>query len=279
MTEPDHNDLEQYLAGGSRVSRDYEALGQEQPPAALDSRILAEAAAGVGVKKARRRPAFWWLRPAALAATVLVSLSIVVRLGEFPRLKSSAPVKSAAPAVQVQVLPPRAVAEAEAPAAAPAPAPSPVIAEPHALAGNLANEPAMRPAPSSDAKAATDAMTSTVMALARKEARQDTPLAVSAMAAFTPAAMERAMTAIRSRVGEPVAHENAQSNVLARLPETVGGAAGKIVADHSAADARLREVLTRYDDGKLDAAAAALADFARDFPADPITLMLTSPPE
>ena len=84
MTGPDDKDLEKYLAGGSRVSRDYDALGQEQPPAGLDSRILAEAAAAVGVKKTRRRPPLWWLRPAALAATVLVSLSILLRLGEFP---------------------------------------------------------------------------------------------------------------------------------------------------------------------------------------------------
>lgn len=270
MTGPDDKDLEKYLAGGSRVSRDYDALGQEQPPAGLDSRILAEAAAAVGVKKTRRRPPLWWLRPAALAATVLVSLSILLRVGEFPRLRPSAEVNTTAPLVQVEVLPPSVVAENEAPAAAPSWPPPGEFAAPEPPAQELAREQVAKRVLPADATSAVTLMSQERKAEIKEMPPRSTP-------SFTPKAVERAMVAIRLRLGEPAAHANGQMSSLARLPEA--GVVGKTEAGNAAADARLREILALYDDGNLEVASAGLADFARDFPADPLTLSLTSSPE
>lgn len=82
MTEPDDRELQDYLKGGSRLSRAYRQAGNETPPPELDEAILARARA-----EARRKPDWGRaLAPYALAASVLLGLNLAWNIHqEAPR--------------------------------------------------------------------------------------------------------------------------------------------------------------------------------------------------
>ena len=66
------------VRGADQVSRAYQAANfDEEPPAELDHAILAAA------KRQRRRPLASYMPPLALAATVVLSISLVFRSGEL----------------------------------------------------------------------------------------------------------------------------------------------------------------------------------------------------
>ena len=66
------------LRGADQVSRAYRAANfDEEPPAELEREILAAA------RRHRRRPLASYLPPLALAATVVISISLVFRSGEL----------------------------------------------------------------------------------------------------------------------------------------------------------------------------------------------------
>lgn len=70
------NEPDEVLPGSDQVSDAYRAASfDEAPPAALDRSILAEAA------RSNRRSLFSFLPPLALAATVVLSVSLVMRSG------------------------------------------------------------------------------------------------------------------------------------------------------------------------------------------------------
>ncbi len=66
--------LDDYLRGDSPLSRVYRETGREEPPAHLDAAILAQAKAAVGTH--RRKPR--WFMPLSLAATVVLSVGVVL---------------------------------------------------------------------------------------------------------------------------------------------------------------------------------------------------------
>lgn len=88
MSAPDPNldkHVDDLLAGRSELSRRYRAGSTEQPPAALDQRVLTQAAAAVG-KDARIAPVptrsrARWMVPFAVAATVLLSFAVFREAG------------------------------------------------------------------------------------------------------------------------------------------------------------------------------------------------------
>ncbi|MGI9259708.1 MAG: hypothetical protein ACR2QQ_12815 [Gammaproteobacteria bacterium] len=70
------NEPDEVLPGSDQTSEAYRAAGfDEAPPAALDRAILAEAA------RSNRRSLFSFMPPLALAATVVLSVSLVMRSG------------------------------------------------------------------------------------------------------------------------------------------------------------------------------------------------------
>lgn len=100
------------LPGAEQVSRAYQAAKfDEEPPAELDRVILAAA------RRQRHRPLASYLPPLALAATVVLSISLVLRSGV---LNEDAEIISddAAPATGVRAVPISAVRELEEPIAA-----------------------------------------------------------------------------------------------------------------------------------------------------------------
>lgn len=70
---PDDRELEQYLQGGSELSRRYREASGETPPPELDEAILAQARSEL-----RRRPlgVNRWLAPVALAASVVLGINL-----------------------------------------------------------------------------------------------------------------------------------------------------------------------------------------------------------
>jgi len=130
MTRPDDRELEQYLEGGSKLSRRYrEASGETSPPD-LDETIRARARAEL-----KRQPSLnRLLAPVALAASVVLGVNLAWNVYQ------AAPAPGEAPAVGeesrddafVPEAPPPAEPQARnaAPAApSPRPAPEPEIAE------------------------------------------------------------------------------------------------------------------------------------------------------
>lgn len=88
--------LDEYLRGDSPLSRAYRETGREEPPAHVDAAILAQAKAAVGARRSKPR----WFMPLSLAATVVLSIGVVLLLSregvtpvpmETPVLKPTTP--------------------------------------------------------------------------------------------------------------------------------------------------------------------------------------------
>jgi hypothetical protein len=79
----DDADVQAFLDGNSPLSERYQALGREQPPADLDARILARAEQAARVVPLER-PTRRWGAALAVAATLLLCVSLVVNLSIRP---------------------------------------------------------------------------------------------------------------------------------------------------------------------------------------------------
>ena len=77
MTERKKDDrlLDEYLRGDSPLSRAYRETGREEPPAHLDAAILAQAKAAAAPRRGSKPR---WLMPLSLAATVVLSIGVVL---------------------------------------------------------------------------------------------------------------------------------------------------------------------------------------------------------
>jgi hypothetical protein len=73
-------EFEVFLTGESELADRYTELGREEPPPELDAQILAEARNAAKVHRVEFGPRGGWLKPVALAATVLLSLSLVMNI-------------------------------------------------------------------------------------------------------------------------------------------------------------------------------------------------------
>jgi hypothetical protein len=92
MTEhmpPDDRELEQYLKGGSKLSRRYRDASSESAPPELDEAILAQARAEL-----RRKPAGInrWLAPVALAASLVLGVNLAWNVYQAQPVPGGAPV-------------------------------------------------------------------------------------------------------------------------------------------------------------------------------------------
>lgn len=81
MNAPDDRELERYLQGGDSVSRAYAELKSERPTPALDQAVLAKAKAALRPPPhARGKRYFGWPALTAIAATMLLSFTLVMRV-------------------------------------------------------------------------------------------------------------------------------------------------------------------------------------------------------
>jgi hypothetical protein len=82
VSEPiDIKALDEYLKGGSDISQRYRELGREDVPPDLDRRVLDEARAAVASGGRRSRSWLRWGAPVALAASVVLAVTIVIESG------------------------------------------------------------------------------------------------------------------------------------------------------------------------------------------------------
>ncbi|HKQ13276.1 MAG TPA: hypothetical protein VJT80_07555 [Steroidobacteraceae bacterium] len=82
MSEPiDIKALDEYLKGGSDISQRYRELGREDVPPELDRRVLDEARVAVAKGGGRSRSWLRWGAPVALAASVVLAVTIVIESG------------------------------------------------------------------------------------------------------------------------------------------------------------------------------------------------------
>ena len=128
--------LDEYLRGDSVLSRAYRETGREEPPVHLDAAILAQAKAAV-VSRRSGKPR--WFMPLSLAATVVLSVGVVLLMSRegvtpvpmetpspMPDALVSKPTAPTAPAVieKAPVVTPKAtVAPKEVPVVTPKEAP------------------------------------------------------------------------------------------------------------------------------------------------------------
>lgn len=81
MTERKKDDrlLDEYLRGDSPLSRVYRETGKEEPPAHVDAAILAQAKAAITTHRGGKPR---WLMPLSLAATVVLSVGVVLLMSK-----------------------------------------------------------------------------------------------------------------------------------------------------------------------------------------------------
>ena len=127
--------------GQDRLAQVYRAGPPEQPPAALDEKILAAAREAVATAATPRRPRSYWLAPLATAAVVVLSLGVVLLLSEQGELNHGGngyPVPVEAPSA-----PPAMLAEKATEPPAPAAAARPKAASPAASTVGVASLPSV----------------------------------------------------------------------------------------------------------------------------------------
>ena len=76
----DDKEFEAFLTGESELTDRYAELGHEEPPPELDAYILAKARKAAKIHQAEFGPRGGWLKPVALAATLLLSFSLVMKI-------------------------------------------------------------------------------------------------------------------------------------------------------------------------------------------------------
>lgn len=83
MSDPiDIKALDEYLQGGSDISRRYREIGSEAVPPELDRRVLDEARAAVASSSGgRSRSWLRWSAPLAIAASVVLVVTVVIESG------------------------------------------------------------------------------------------------------------------------------------------------------------------------------------------------------
>jgi hypothetical protein len=106
----DESVLDEYLEGGSKLSRLYQGDATEQPPAELDARIRAEAKRAVAPPAHVGHGPFsrHWMVPTSLAAVVVLSVSVVLLIPD-PVLESDMAGRMPAPDAAVSTPPPASV--------------------------------------------------------------------------------------------------------------------------------------------------------------------------
>ena len=258
---PDDGDLDAFLAGsGPERAAWQKASGASGPPPALDAAILAVAQAAV-VPAARARPLLRRRRvqwPLALAATVVLGMSLVFNLREAPELRGHE--IAAAPAAGKAVV----IAEQQAAAAAPStPMAAPALPRQEADAAKSVDElrraqPAAAkatPAPARAPRAAEPVLNSAEPA----EMKASAPPPTAAPAAEPPPAFDMAQDdAIPAGAGM---HAEARASSTAALP----------TADGEAAMARQQQATAKRADARARSAMAAesMAAAPSPMPASP----------
>ncbi len=298
-------EFEEYLAGKSVLSDRYAQLDEELPSGDIDDRILGEAERAVKVTtltpKAGQRN---WMVPAALAATVLLSFSLVMRIvtdaprgiepdALFDLEQESGDDGASAEAKAQDQLASTDTSERAEPERDRADAGSiegmqvttyGAFAEGQAIAPETVGR-ANEPRPAAPAKTDTD---------------QTSPLAKKEMAALATttapgaaASLDQMIGLIRERLSseeslagkrsldeaEVPAADAIDGNSMQRMmaaPSSIASDSGEPddQAEIPSAGIWLEDILWRYDSGDIESAAQSIVEFRRSYPDHPVSTLL-----
>ena len=267
--------FEEYLAGNSPVSRTYAGLGDEGPSPELDARVLAEAETAVKVRSLPTRNKLRrWTIPLAVAATVMVSFSLVMsivsevekplsgrkNLNDVAERRAMADEEQAFTSVE-SMQPGRGQAGlAES---------SPRADEGKAeMLAEIPAEPSPRDA------IEKELIYPTAMAAPARNTAAMSPLALGEL--------ERMTDTIRAYLGNDFPAKGSrdtqiptEGEALAIETDSASSAAAVRKKDQSVSpEARLERILTLYDTNQSDAAQAAIVEFRGRFPDHPVSVLL-----
>jgi len=243
MSGPDLNSdqgVDDLLAGRSELSRRYRAgSSAEQPPAALDQRVLAQAAAAVGhrvkVAPLPARSRARWMVPFAVAATVLLSFAIFREVGVGTGVS---------------------VREEAAPATQPAPAEAP-----------QAQTQFME-----DGPAATDGQAAEAESAESPRGLADAAPPAAPMPPVTTPPVALQPPEVTVAVSQAPATNGVQGRVVQRSPAPAAGPGAEAAMRQGAAtppvsaDDWLRDIRVLREAGRHEEADAALQDFLKAYP-------------
>jgi hypothetical protein len=242
MTEPDDRELEQYLAGGSKLSRRYRDASGESAPAALDELVLAQARAAP-----RRKPTLnQLLTPLAAVASVVVAVNIgvqVYRAEPVPAERQAQREASGAKARALAGAPPRA---------APVPPPAATAVEDAAaeleaieVTGSRIEQPEA-PAEAARARAEDDAQQKREAELRENFAKQaqaqqrkavDEAGYAAPVVDVVPAPAEAPAAALADKAAPPLTDAQKIDRLIAYVGKLEGAVFIRNGDEHSAADA------------------------------------------
>jgi hypothetical protein len=260
------------------LARAYRKASREQPPAALDARILAAARAAARPAVAAT-PTFWtsgWRIPLALAATVLLSFTVTLLVHEAEQHSLALPDDSGGGARQL----PRSAgdqAESKTRTVAPVPAvpplppprsPGPRRTEPAAAAAEPRAQPGAGPAAggASAPEAGTTAQAFTPDPAAAGNVSREQKAMRAAAAAPAGEGTRPALTK-----DQEAGRDNVRAESAAPAPRAAPAAAAQVRADTAERALRspeqwLADVRRLRQEGKLAEAGDSLAEFRKRYP-------------
>ena len=269
------DDFDEYLAGHSPVSKNYEALGDEGPSPQLDARILAEAERTTKVRSlpVQNKKATWTV-PLAIAATIMLSFSLVMNIvneTEKPpssRSNSADVARRRAPASQEQTL-------SSADSLTTGRIEADLADTPHELDELKAEKPAaMRLQPLAEDANEEAAIYPTTMA----KSVRDMPVAASPTSTDLVAMIDTIRGYLNAET--PVRASGA-TNLMAETEistDEVGKSSIVVTArrkdPYTSPEGQLEEILTIYDTKRPEAARAAISDFRDRYPDHRVSVLL-----
>lgn len=281
MNDPrEERELERFLAGQSPVSREYDRLPAEEPPAELDAQILAAAEAEVrqdqdGVVVPFTRPWQRWATAVGVAASFMLAFVVVMQVAIRPFMGSD---EQDAPASV------RFMEEMEGPAQVRRESPRSSVSGKSAQdrlmpgVGDVAPRPERTPrefslqqdVPANEPVAGLADMDTRVPVQAEPPAAPTLEAlgGADAKAAGEPRLV--AAVAIVRAYRQPVASAT-MDDVIVTTRKRETAAERRAAEKMERADARLDNVLRLYDEGKVEKTGRELEAFLDDYPEHPVS--------
>ena len=265
--KPGQEDFDEFLGGHSRVSKNYQALGDEGPPPALDARILAEAERATKVRSLETRNSnSRWMVPLAIAATIMLSFTLVMNMVSEPEISQSSRSNSADPARR------RPISD-EDQASASADMLTP---------GRIEAERAVAPRQTDQLKAQKPAAMVTGRGVQDSAARLEFARNIPMSAPATPNDLGLMIDTIRVYLeSEMPVRALGATNLMAETEvseEKKGKSSSLAMAQekdrYTVPENQLQEILALYDSNQVEASGVAIRNFLTSFPDHPVSVLL-----
>ena len=246
---------------GDRLDRAYRSLAREEPPAALDARVLAAARRAVVRPSLARR----WGVPVSMAALLVLAIGVTLEMQyEQPGIETSAPKAPATPAMEnsPRQEPASGSLQSAAPAASPQPRAQPESKSALAVPVKPAQKKAKREAPQAF-PAAPAPMQAQGNLVPQAPRAQSLPERASQAAPAPPAAASVPMPA-----APPAAEQRfaAPAPSMAKRSASAGGAAADRMTATTSPTAELEKIAKLREAGRDAEADRALDEFRERYP-------------